>query len=249
MIGHLARGEALDVYDAWDLARHCRCVVKTPRPDRGAERSVRTRLRREGALLERLAHPHLVRAYATLEAPRLMVVLEPVAGETLDALLDRLPRPLPATQVALLGIQLAAALRYLHANGHLHLDVKPSNVVADGGTAKLLDLSLARPPGRARPGIGTLDYMAPEQARGDWLSAACDVWGLGAVLFEAATRRPAFAELSGAPYAQLERRAPRVGTCRRLPRALARLVDACLEPLPEQRPDVDAVLSELATCA
>lgn len=249
MLGHLARGEALDVYDAWDLARHCRCVVKTPRPDRARERGVRTRLRREGALLEGLAHPHLVRAWATLETPRLMVVLEPLAGETLEALFDRLARPLPAGQIALLAGQLASALRYLHAHDHLHLDVKPANVVVDGGSGKLLDLSLARPPGRVRAGIGSPDSMAPEQARGDRLTAACDVWGLGTVLFEAAAGRPAFAQARGVRYAQLEHRAPPVATHRRLPRAMAQLIDACLEPRPADRPDVETVLGDLGTPA
>ena len=85
----------------------------------------------------------------------------------------------------------ASALQYLHGRGVLHLDVKPSNVIASAGRAVLIDLSLR---GR-RPlpaGLGTWCYLAPEQARGDELTAAADVWGLGTVLFEAATGRPAF---------------------------------------------------------
>ena len=61
----------------------------------------------------------------------------------------------------------------------LHLDLKPSNVVNERGQAKLIDFSIARPPGRARGSIGTRVYMAPEQS-GGVLTAATDVWGIGA---------------------------------------------------------------------
>src|SRR3982751_1577681 len=74
--------------------------------------------------------------------------------------------------------------------GVLHLDIRPANVMAEAGIAKLIDLSLAGVPGPARPGRGTRHYMAPEQALGGTLSAATDVWGIGATLYEAATGEP-----------------------------------------------------------
>ena len=83
VLEHLARGEALDVYDAWDAERHCRCVVKLPRPDRAEDPGTCASLRREGRLLTRLAHPHLVRAYALLPGPPPALVLETLGGETL----------------------------------------------------------------------------------------------------------------------------------------------------------------------
>ena len=85
--------------------------------------------------------------------------------------------------------------------------------------------------------MGTRQYMAPEQVRGGILSEATDVWGIGAVLFEAATgRRPFEAERR---YQQLERRADSVRSHRRVPAAFAKAVDSCLEPAPTQRPTVD----------
>ena len=69
VIEHLARGRALDVYDAWSIERDCRCIAKVIRPDRQGAR-VRRRLVREGELLLELAPPHLVRAYELRRRPR-----------------------------------------------------------------------------------------------------------------------------------------------------------------------------------
>ena len=137
----------------------------------------------------RAAHPHIVRGYELLDDGPI-AIMETLAGETVAHLLDRgAPRP---DEVAWLGLQLASALRYLHRHGLLHLDVKPSNIIADAGRAVLIDLSLAREPGRYRAGLGTWCYLSPEQARGEHLTTAADVWGLGTVLYEAVTGEPAF---------------------------------------------------------
>ncbi len=81
-------------------------------------------------------------------------------------------------------------------------------MIAERGLAKVLDLSLARSPGRSQKGVGTLEYMAPEQARGGYLGPAIDVWGISAVLLEAATGEPPFdAPDDEDRYEQLERRA------------------------------------------
>jgi serine/threonine protein kinase len=192
VIEHLSRGRRLDVYDAWSAERGCRCVVKVVRPERAHEERSRALLLREGALLERLSHPHLVRAYETVIEPAPAVIMETLGGQTLAHMIEEERRELSPAELAQLGLQLGSAIRYLHRNGFLHLDLKPSNVVADGGRAKVIDLSLARPPGPAPAGIGTWCYLAPEQARGGELDAAADVWGIGVVLFEAATGAPAF---------------------------------------------------------
>ncbi|WP_114905792.1 protein kinase domain-containing protein [Ornithinimicrobium murale] len=74
---------------------------------------------------------------------------------------------------------------------HPHLDLKPSNIVAQAGKATLLDLSLAQAPGPCPAGMGTTEYMAPEQVAGDRVDTPTDVWGLAGVLYRAATgRRP-----------------------------------------------------------
>ena len=198
VISHLNRGNRLDVYDAWSEERESRCVLKTLRPDRAADAAARRALTREGRLLLRFSHPHLVRAYELTRAiddDRPVLVLETLGGETLSHLVHRLDqrgRRLPATEVAMLGLQLASVLGYLHRQGWLHLDLKPSNIVAEAGRARLIDLSIVRRPGRARAGAGTFEYLSPEQARGGLLTAAADVWGLGAVLYTALVGEPPY---------------------------------------------------------
>ena len=237
---HLHRSRHLDVYAARCERRGCSIVAKTVRPDRLARRDVAGDLLREGRLLRRLSHPHIVRGYEVHREPRPVVVLETVGGETLAHLLDR--RSLPARDIAQLGLQLASALRYLHAEGIVHLDLKPSNVVAaPGGCAKLLDLSIARRPGRVPAGRGTWCNMAPEQITGVRVGPPADVWGLGTVLWEAATRENPFDDRD-----QLHERADPVRAVRaRLPRGLAAAVDACLEPDPEARPTLDELTATL----
>lgn len=269
----LSRGVEFETYDAWSEERFARCVVKTIRADRTSP-SNRARLRREGMLLTTADHPHLVRGYQTGSRPRPFVVLETLSGATLGHLLTMRRRLLAAADVALLGSQLCAVLQFLHARGYLHLDVKPDNVIIEGGRAKLLDLSLAQPPGRVPPGLGTSAYMSPEQARGGRIASATDVWGVGITLYEAATRTNPFADPSaGAPdrdrrssgsrpptgrcatcggprdYLQLGERAPQIQRRRQLPRELADAINAALDPTATNRPtlsELDVVLNRVA---
>jgi serine/threonine protein kinase len=232
---HLSRGRTLDVYEVWNEERGCPCVVKALRPDRRGDASARRRLTVEGELLLQLTHPHVVRAYELVRRPQPALVLETLGGATLAYIVKHRRRRLPTGELALLGLQLASAVAYIHRHGFLHLDLKPSNVVCEDGLAKLIDLSVARAPGRAAKGVGTRPYMAPEQARGDRLTEAADVWGIGAVLYEAASARRPFKGSRDA-YPQLRRRAEPVQTWRRLPSGLAGAIDACLEPEPAARP-------------
>lgn len=261
VVGHVRRGEDFDAYEAWCADRYSHCFVKTPRPDRVRDASVRRALVREGRLLLASSHPHLVRAYE-LHAPRggaPALVLENVPGPSLKAVLAT-HRRLPGSDLGLLGRHLCSATRYLHGRGYLHLDIKPSNVVIGGGLARLVDLGLSRPPGPCRAGVGTARSMAPEQARGGHVSAATDTWGIGLVLYEAATGHRPFGDggewtcSCGDPscsaaeprYRQLQQRAPRVRARRRLPAGVAGAIDACLAVDPGDRPSLDELDAALA---
>jgi serine/threonine protein kinase len=268
VIEHLRRGRHLDVYDAWSEERASRCIVKALRPDRLARVGPTLRVLEEGRLLTEFTHPHIVRGYEVIADPVPMIVMETLSGETLAHLIERHETGLQAAEVAHLGLQLGSAVRYLHGKGWLHLDLKPDNVIAECGRAKLIDLSVARPPGQARSGIGTFSYMAPEQVRGGELGPATDVWGLGAVLFEAATGELVFDEPSEdgdwptisddsftdefvymSEYPQLTTAARRVDGFRAQPLELADLIAACLDPLAAGRPGVSELLAALEPLA
>jgi eukaryotic-like serine/threonine-protein kinase len=158
----LGSGHACDTYDAWSHERGCRVIVRTGD------------VRREGRLLQRLTHPNIVRVY---EVHRDWMVLETLSGSTLAAL-----PPLERDDAVEMGRQLCSAIAYLHRKGWLHLDLKPDNLIADGGRLKVIDFSIAQRPGRVEPRTGTRRWMAPEQERGGFVSDKTDVWGIGAVL-------------------------------------------------------------------
>lgn len=261
IIEHLHQSNNFDVYDVMSEERACRCIAKAPRQDLTDSAKVRRGLVREGRLLGKLAHPHIVRIYETIKEPCPVLILETLTGETLSHLIDTNYRRLPLSDVMHLGLHLCSAIHYLHHHNVLHLDLKPSNIVSERQLAKILDLSLARPPGRGKRGAGTRQYMAPEQVRGELVSPATDVWGIGAVLFETVTAVTPFnvgeetddyadlesdagTDLDG--YEQVLRRADRVRAHRRVPKEFADAVDGCLEPEPARRPTVEELMGRLA---
>ena len=237
VIAHLKRTRVLDTYDVWSVERRARCIAKTLRPEHADDLRVRRALAREGRMLMTFTHPHIVRAYEYLPRPKPSLILETLQGATLARLLQDAPRGrLPPADLGWLGLHLCSALAYVHGQRLLHLDLKPSNVISDRGQAKLIDFSIARPPGRLRPGIGTPRYMAPEQRTGGRVDEATDTWGLGMVLFEAATGE------RGEPSARLDGRL-------RLPKPVARCIEEALAPERRDRPslaEVEAALTQLA---
>jgi serine/threonine protein kinase len=240
VVEHLRRGSRLDVYDVWSEERDCRCVAKALRPDRLRDAKARRALAGEGRLVTSLAHPHIVRAFDLVLRPHPVLILETLTGNTLAEIIRGARRRLSLAEVAWLGVHLCSAMHYMHGRGFLHLDLKPSNIISEDGKARVLDLSIARPPGRGRKGVGTRVYMAPEQARGDFLTGATDVWGIGMVLFEGATgHRPFSTNGDGPKYPQLAHDADSVGVHRRVPPAFAAVVDGCLERDPDNRPTLN----------
>jgi eukaryotic-like serine/threonine-protein kinase len=277
VIDHIRRGKRLDVYDVWSLARSCRCIAKTITPDRLDEDKARTKLLGEAELLLSLTHPNIVRAYELVESdvgvP--VLILETLTGRTVSHLIDEFDDGMDMRDVAWLGIHLCSAISYLHRHGCLHLDVKPDNVISEGGRARLIDLSISGQEGASAAGAGTYDYLAPEQARGEDVSAATDVWGIGVTLFEALTGTVPFepdeegnddsdsevfsdsSDYTDASndydpdvYPQATERAPSIATRRTdLPSALVALIDSCLAPTPADRPRVGELAAGLARAA
>jgi len=219
------------VYLAEHRATGHRCAVKLLPPASDPEAVLR--FAREGEAMAAVRHPNVATVHATGEADgRRFLVLEHLAGGDLARRLRT--GPLPVREAAAVVRDLAGGLAAVHARGVLHRDLKPANVLFDEqGTPKLVDFGLARlaaPRRLTATGevFGTPAYMAPEATRGDpaAVDERTDVYGLGAVLYEALTGRPPFTGKT--PFAVLEQvhaRAP--------------------APAEALRPEVDAGLARL----
>ncbi|HYX76375.1 MAG TPA: serine/threonine-protein kinase, partial [Gaiellaceae bacterium] len=153
---------------------------------------------REARLAARLSHPNIVRVYDVGENDGLpFIAMEYVEGETLADLLRRRGRLEPGEAVAL-ALQACAGLETAHEAGLVHRDVKPQNLlVTPAGTLKIADFGIARSLDgtqltQAGTVLGTAAYLAPEQAAGETVTAAADVYSLGAVLYELLTGRPPY---------------------------------------------------------
>ncbi|HYI19167.1 MAG TPA: protein kinase [Solirubrobacteraceae bacterium] len=245
VLRHLGGGRRHEVYLAWDDRLRATVVAKLLRPDLVADRRALAALTAEAALLDRLAHPGLLRGFgARLDGPCPHLVLEHIEGPRLSTVVRR--DVIALEQLLPLALCVAGVLHYLRAEEVVHLDVKPSNVIL-GGPPRLIDLSVARPldaPVPREP-VGTDAYMAPEQcdpARFGAIGSPADVWGLGATLHEAiAGVRPFAAD--GRRFPQL--RAAPGSLPRRTPPALAALVAACLDPDPAARPLPDELADRI----
>lgn len=191
------------VYHGRDLRTRDPVVVKTLRLEYRGNPEMRARFRREARLLQFLSHPNVIRALSFAEergAPWL--VLESVRGRSLREEIA-MSAPFSPEEVVPLLRGLAAGLDHLHARGLAHLDVRPDNViVTPDGDVKLVDFGLAQTSGALQePGDGgapdTVAYLAPEQVCGEPVSAATDVYALGAVVYELLTGQPPFVSDDG----------------------------------------------------
>ena len=196
----IARGGMATVYLARDAASGRPVAVKVMDP-RLADALGAERFQREIAVVRAMDHPHIVPLHASgAWEGTLFYVMPYVPGETLAQRLDR-ERRLPLADALGVARDLAGALGYAHARGVLHRDVKPDNILLDGGRALVADFGLARAIGAAdyerltRTGVivGTAHYMSPEQLLEERdLDQRTDIYSLGCILFEMLTGAPPF---------------------------------------------------------
>lgn len=198
--GLLGQGGMGSVFRAHDEALDRPVAIKVVAPDVAASAELRQRFVQESRTVARLRHPHIVAVYAAGEADGLLYfVMEFVPGESLRDRLTREGRLAEAEAVPILR-DIALALDYAHAQGLVHRDVKPENVLLDRdtGRAMLTDFGVAR----ALQGnlqitgagfvLGSPRYMSPEQASGDAdIDGRSDLYSLGLIAVEMLTGAPA----------------------------------------------------------
>jgi eukaryotic-like serine/threonine-protein kinase len=217
------------------------------------DEDLQRRFLREARLAARLAHPNVVRVFDVGEDDgRPFIAMEYVEGETLAELVAQ-RAPLAAAEAARLGTQMCAGLAAAHAAGLVHRDVKPQNLLlSTDGVLKLGDFGIAAGHDGTRltlagTVLGTAGYLAPEQARGEEVTAAADIYAVGAVLYELLTGEPSrtagsLAELGSEDGFGPPDLAARVPSA---PRELVAAVNACLSATPEDRPPSAAALARL----
>jgi serine/threonine protein kinase len=199
----------------------------------------RQRVRREAEVLARLDHPGIIRLLDVLdEDDEVMLVMPYLSGGSLADHVD-VDGPLEPGQVEVLADTLLPALAAAHRQGVVHRDIKPANVLFDGdGRAHLADFGIATlrdaTSGLTATGavVGTADFMAPEQARGEPASPASDVFSLGATLLYAATGATPYGAAD--PRVVLHRAAR--GQIAPLPSSLDRELRQRLTPLLRREP-------------
>ena len=205
IVSRLGAGGMGEVFRARDTRLDRSVAIKTLPAEFAKNAQLKLRFEREAKAISQLNHPHICTLYDVGDDYLVMELLE---GETLA---DRIARgPLPLPDVLRLGAQIAEALDRAHRAGIVHRDLKPGNVMLTKSGAKLLDFGLAktlheevsadgetqrldRTLTQEGTILGTFQYMAPEQLEAEQADARTDIFALGAVLYEMATGRRAFA--------------------------------------------------------
>lgn len=204
----IGRGGMADVHRGRDLRLARRVAIKLMRPDLARDPQFQSRFRREAHSSAALNHPNIVSVFDTgniqledtahhgVMCP--FLVMEFVDGRTLRDLIQRGDVD-PSSAARWMGAVLAA-LDYSHSQGIVHRDIKPANIMVTGnGTVKVMDFGIARALAdsaatmtQTQAVVGTAQYLAPEQARGEKVDARSDLYSAGCVLFELFTGRPPF---------------------------------------------------------
>jgi serine/threonine protein kinase len=190
----LARSGMASIFKAIDRVSGATVAVKVPHMQYESDVAFFQRFQREEQIGLKLDHPNIVRVLAPEKKSRIYLVMEYAEGKSLRALQGE-KNKFPVDEALGIAQQICAALVYLHAQGVVHRDLKPDNVLmTPEGQIKLLDFGIAMDEAARRltwfglsPPVGTPDYMAPEQVRGKRGDVRTDVYALGTMLYEMIT--------------------------------------------------------------
>ena len=254
----LGQGGMATVYLAEDLKHHRKVAVKVLRPELAATIGPE-RFFREIEVAARLQHPHILPLHDSGEAQGFLYYVMPfVDGENLRGRLTR-HGELPIHDAVKLLTEVADAMAYAHAQGVVHRDIKPDNVLLSGRHALVTDFGVAKAVSEATGrqilttagiALGTPAYMAPEQATADpQLDHRVDIYALGALGYELLAGRPPFTGLSSQEVlaAHVTQQPQPISTLRpAVPAALAAIIMKCLAKRPADRwQTADDLLAQL----
>jgi eukaryotic-like serine/threonine-protein kinase len=249
----LGRGGMASVYLARDGELDRAVAVKVLAEHLADTPGFRERFLREAKLAAQLSHPNIVQVFDVgEEAGRPFIVMECVEGSTLAEELKQ-RGPLDTAEVVDLALQICGGLEHAHAAGLVHRDIKPQNLLLrPDGTVKIADFGIARAAEttkltQAGSVMGTAAYLSPEQALGEEVTAAADIYSLGCVLYELLTGRTPY-EFETLPELVVKHRQESIRPVRELrPDVSERLEAAVMHSLarnPDYRPESAAALAE-----
>lgn len=216
---HLGDGAMGHVFEVRHVGLQSRHAIKVLTQALTNDPEIRQRFLAEGQIQAQLHHPNIASVTDVVTQPFPGLVMEYVEGHTLAQAVDSLQGPMPVDEIVAIAVPVMRAIAAAHSAGVVHRDLKPSNilltrdaegelrpVVVDFGIAKVLEHASVASDHRTRTGtlLGTLEYMSPEQVRRrSDIDARADVFALGAILYEMATGRAAFA--ADSEYATMDR--------------------------------------------
>jgi serine/threonine-protein kinase len=191
----ISRTGMSSVFKAIDLKTGHPVALKVPLPNLEADPAFFSRFEREAEIGQALDHPGIIKIIPTdFQKSRPYLVMEYLEGQTLDQLMQRV-RPLPVGDALRIVSRLCDAIAYLHEHKVVHRDLKPQNIMlCNDGSIRIMDFGIAKAAASRRitfgafsPTLGTPDYMAPEQVKGQRGDERTDIYSLGAILYEMVT--------------------------------------------------------------